>query len=128
MIKTDSTELSFLTRFSSSRHSALADAPLEKGGQGAGFDPHELLESALGTCLNIVVRKKANQLNFPLERVSTTVSVDRTSSDVAAFSYEIELEGPLSDEQRQSLLDAARTCPVSHTLSKRIVFAMKESR
>ncbi len=127
MIKTESNEGNYLTRVASKTHDALADAPIDKGGKGAGFDPHELLEAALATCLNIIVRKQASQLNLPLERVSTTVSVDRSVPDISTFNYTVDLVGTLSAEQRQRLLDVARTCPVSHTLSQRIVFALRET-
>jgi putative redox protein len=123
MINTKSEAQAYCTTFNSSSYEAHADAPIDKGGQGAGFDPHELLEASLATCLNIIVRKRARQLGYALESVRTTVRIDRTQADVSTFNYDIELSGVLTAEERQALLDAADQCPVSQTLSKTVVFA-----
>ena len=122
MIKTSSEHAAFQTVFASEHHQAIADAPMAKGGSGAGFDPHELLEAALATCINIVVRKRAAQLNMAVESVATTVRLDRSRPDVATFEYELDVRGPINDEQHTLLLDAVKTCPVSQTLLKRIEF------
>lgn len=127
MIRAQSQAQAYRTSFTSKVHEASADAPVEKGGQGAGFDPHELLEAALATCLNIVIRKTAVQMKCALESVCTSVRVDRSNRSVATFDYEVELKGQLSDTERQSLLDAARHCPVSETLSKRIEILQRQS-
>lgn len=120
MVKAISEAETYLTTFSSSGHQANADAPAVKGGAGAGFDPHELLEAALATCINIFVRKRAAQLNIAIESVATVVRLDRSRDDVATLEYELDIRGAMDTAQRALLHEAVKTCPVSQTLSKRI--------
>jgi len=122
VIKTNSEQAAFKTVFSSVHHHGIADAPTTKGGAGAGFDPHELLEAALATCINIIVRKHAAQFGISIDGVVTTVRLDRSRDGVATFDYELDIRGALDETQRALLHEAAKTCPVSQTLSNPIEF------
>ena len=51
MIQVTSLDLPHQTAFSNGAFNSVADVPLEKGGAGKGFGPHDLLEAALATCL-----------------------------------------------------------------------------
>jgi putative redox protein len=126
MITTRSAKDAYLTQLSNGKQSMFSDASIAKGGQGAGFGPHELLEAALGTCLNIWMRMKADELRFPLAAVSTRVSLNRDKAATAIFEYSLNLEGPLTAEQREQLLALATTCPVSQTLLREIVYRRVE--
>lgn len=125
MIKTISEREAYRTTFSSDAHRAITDAPVGKGGAGAGFDPHELLEAALATCINIMVRKRGSQLNIPIENVVTTVKLDRSRDDVTTFYFELDVLGAIDAVQHALLSDAVKTCPVSQTLLKKIEFRGK---
>jgi uncharacterized OsmC-like protein len=46
----------------------------------------------------------------------------RSESDASVSTYQVELGGPLTDEQREKLLHVAETCPVRQTLSRPIRF------
>lgn len=100
----------------------MADTTSDKGGSGAGFRPNELLEAALASCINITIRMFAEKHTIPLTFVSTTVKLDRNYPDEAIFNYALELTGPLSDSDHQLLTEAARSCPVRQTLSKKLSF------
>ncbi|MGE0114986.1 MAG: OsmC family protein [Steroidobacteraceae bacterium] len=122
MIHTTSQPGDYPTDFSNGQIRAVADAPLEKGGMGAGFGPHELLEAALATCINMAVRMSANKLGIVLEGAATSVRLDRSQPDVVKYEYTLELVGSLTDKERQQLEEAANACPVRQTLSKRANF------
>ncbi len=122
MITALSESRSYLTVFSNGNHAANADTTPDKGGGNQGFRPHELLEAALATCMNMHVRMYATNYGVELEKASTKVSLDRNSSTEAVFNYSIELSGQLDDEQRRKLLEIAETCPVRHTLTKKLLF------
>lgn len=122
MIETTSLPERFRTRFTNGRHDIIADAPVDKGGGGAGPGAHELLEAALAVCMNMAVRMNAAEYGIPLESVSTRVKLNRPISEMINFEYTVDLNGPLSDDQRRQLEHAARTCPVRQTLLKRIEF------
>ena len=101
MIKTQSLPEKFKSTVSNGAHEIHTDAPVSKGGEGAGFGAHDLLEAAFATCINMAVRMYA-------ERV--------------VFTYALELAGPFSSDQRRQLEHVADACPVRQTLSKRLEF------
>jgi putative redox protein len=112
----------YRTPFSDGEHHAVADTTKEKGGSGGGFWPHDLLEAALATCINITLRKYAEKHAIPLRAASTKVKLDRSRPEEAVFGYEVELQGNLTESQRQALLKVAGDCPVKATLLKKIGF------
>lgn len=122
MIIAGSKEPPYCTPFSDGEHQALSDTTKEKGGSGGGFWPHTLLEAALATCINITLRKYADKHAIPLTVASTKVKLDRSRPDEAVFGYEVELQGNLTQPQREALLKVAGDCPVKATLLKKISF------
>jgi len=112
----------YRTPFSDGEHQAVADTTKEKGGSGGGFWPHTLLEAALATCINITLRKYADKHAIPLSAAAIKVKLDRSRPDEATFGYEVELQGNLTEPQREALLRVAGDCPVKETLLKRISF------
>ncbi|MHB8070238.1 MAG: OsmC family protein [Desulfobaccales bacterium] len=122
MIIATSDAPAYRTLFSDGEHQAVADTTKEGGGNDAGFWPHHLLEAALATCINITLRKYAQQNTIPLSRAVTKVQLDRSRPEEAIFAYEVELQGDMTAEQREALLQAAGDCAVSQTLLRRISF------
>jgi putative redox protein len=122
MIECYSKEIPFEVDFTNGKHTGRADAPEEKGGRGAGFNPRELLEAALASCLNIIIRIHAQQHDIPLEHVMVSVTLDQRNGAEAVFEYTLELKGPLTEAQRQELVQATQSCPVHQTLSGKISF------
>ena len=76
----------FDTWFTNGKHEGHCDAPVEKGGGDAGFGPHELLEAALASCLNIYVRLYAKTHNIPLTGVVTEVTLERQTPERSCFA------------------------------------------
>jgi putative redox protein len=93
-----------------------------KGGQGAGFGPHELMEASLATCLNMWIRMQADKLAIPVGAITVTVLLKRDHPEEAAFEYTVKVNGVPSEEQRMTLLEAAENCPVRRTLLKKLSF------
>jgi putative redox protein len=123
MIKTFSQPTPLQVQFSNEHNSAIADTTQDKGGNDAGFRPHELLEAALATCMNMTATIYANKHGLPLTKVVTKVSLDRSGSEEVVFSYVLELEGDLTTEQRNAIKSAIHGCPVRKTLSRGFKFA-----
>jgi putative redox protein len=122
MIIAGSKDPAYCTPFSDGEHTAVADTTKEKGGSGGGFWPHTLLEAALATCINITLRKYADKHAIPLSNAVTKVKLDRSRADEVIFGFEVELQGNLTQPQREALLKVAGDCPVKATLLKRISF------
>ena len=122
MISAISEPKPFQVQFSNGQHLALADTTKDKGGGESGFRPHELLEAALATCMNMAATMYAAKQNIPLSRVVTKVTLDRSGSKQVAFSYSVELSGKLTVQQREAIMSAMRVCPVRKTLSRGMRF------
>lgn len=116
MIHARSRAVPHQVEFTTGTHVALADVPVEKGGAGAGFGPHELLEAALATCLVMTARMVAEKHDLPLESAECQVRIDRTNPDAACLEYNLTLHGRLNPDQQARIHEAVRRCPVARTL------------
>jgi len=117
-----SERLRYQTRFTNGQDVSFSDTTKDKGGGECGFRPHELLEAALASCMNMTVRMYADKYSIPLSEASTMVTLDRSNPDEVVFEYSVELTGPLSETDRQRLTEAVKSCPVRQTLSKKLSF------
>lgn len=109
------------------------DEPANLGGDGTGPDPYTLLLAALGGCISMTVTLYARRKEWPLERVSVRLRMQRIhakdcaecTENVDGFVHRIEravtVEGDLTDEQRARLQEIAHKCPVHKTLTSEIV-------
>lgn len=121
----------FQTALVARSHHLVADEPVSLGGTDTGPTPYEYLLMALGSCTAMTLRMYADRKSWPLERAEVSVRQMRShvrdcencvSNPVGIERIErrIDLEGPLSDEQRTRLLAVADRCPVKQTLGKEI--------
>lgn len=111
-------------------HILTADEP-EPLGTDTGPTPYNLLAAALGACTSMTLTLYAERKEWPLESVTVVLRHDKIHAEDCAdcetrvgkvdrIERAIELEGPLTDEQRQRLLEIAEKCPVRRTLSSEI--------
>jgi putative redox protein len=114
-------------------HVLVADEPVRVG-DDLGPTPYDLLLASLGACTAMTLRLYAERKGWPLTQVSIELKHDRVhardSSNCGRPPCRIErierivnLAGPLTDEQRDRLVEIAERCPVHRTLmgEKRIV-------
>ena len=100
-------------------HRLRADEEKDKGGDGTGPGPHELLLAALGSCTAMTLKVYAERKGWPLTDAVVDVNGSTTPAGFVITRLLI-LQGPLDDEQRQRLLEIADKCPVHKTLSNTI--------
>lgn len=107
-------------------HDLIVDEPVSAGGTDEGPTPYEYLLSALGSCTAMTLRFYADRKGWPLEDVRVDLRTSRSHEKdcedcekakvgVTRIDRKIELSGPLTDEQRQKLLQIADRCPVKQT-------------
>ena len=108
-------------------HHALADEPVAYGGTNKGMSPYGYLSSGLGACTSMTIRMYARRKKWPLSHVRVDVSHDKvhaqdaddtTGARADTFTRVVYLEGDLSADQRQRLLEIADRCPVHRTLER----------
>ena len=114
------------------RHLLRADEPTSAGGTDGGPNPYELLLMSLGSCTSMTVSMYAARKKWPLEQVVVRLRQERVHAQDCAecekpgsmlhrIEKNLELIGPLDEEQRTRLLEIADHCPVHRTLTSTIV-------
>jgi putative redox protein len=106
---------------SAGQHQLIADEPASMGGGDAGPAPFDFIMSGLGACTSMTLRMYAERKSLPLTGISVALSHDKIEVDGVMrdrISRDITLEGDLSEEQRQRLLEIANKCPVHRALSQ----------
>ena len=114
------------------RHHMIADEPVTAGGTGLGASPYDYLTGALGACTSMTLRMYADRKKWPLHEIVVRLRHEKIHADDCAdcetkvgkidrIDREIELTGPLDDEQRRRLLEIADKCPVHRTLRSEVV-------
>ena len=119
-------------RITAGNHTLIADEPREAGGSDAGPDPYSFLLAALGACTSMTLQLYARHKGIPLEKVQVSLRnarihardceiCDSKEGKIERIERYISLTGPLTDEQKQRLLEIAQRCPVHKTLTSEIV-------
>jgi putative redox protein len=119
----------YATDIMAGRHGMIADESEDVGGYDFGPSPYQYLSSALGACTAMTMQMYARRKGWPLEEVNVHLAFDRRYRDdcedcsrderrIENFSREIEIQGPLSQDQIGRLLEIADRCPVHKTLEK----------
>ena len=118
----------FRTEIAAGRHVFVADEPVAVGGADAAPTPYDYLLAALGTCTGMTLRAYAARKEWPLDEVTVRMThgkvhgideqhcADREAR-VDRIERELRIEGDLSAEQRERLLEIADRCPVHRTLT-----------
>jgi len=116
----------FLQDVQSGPHHVFADEPVSFGGTDRGLSPYGLLSAGLGACTSMTIRMYARRKGWALKSVSVDIRHAKEHARDAAengakvdhFARVVRLEGDLSQDQRQRLLEIADRCPVHRTLER----------
>jgi uncharacterized OsmC-like protein len=119
----------FRTDISTRHHRLTVDEPESVGGTDAGPTPYEYLLIAMASCTAMTLRSYANRKSWPLESAAVFVRQDHSHKQdcencetqtvgIGRIERRIEMEGPLTEEQRTRLLEIADRCPIKQTLKR----------
>lgn len=108
------------------QHRLLADEPESVGGADAGPNPFEYLMAALGACTSMTLRMYAERKGLALTGVSVELNHEKIDIDGKPhdrINRRITLNGELTADQRQRLLEIANKCPIHRALSQPVLIA-----
>lgn len=117
-------------------HRLAADEPPESGGSDRGPDPYDLLLASLGVCTSITLTMYAQREGLPLRGVTTRLQhssihaddcaeCDTKEGKIDAIKLNIELDGPLSNEQHSQLTEIAEKCPIHRSLTSETIIRIE---
>ena len=100
----------------------ITDAPIDNQGKGEAFSPTDLVATALGSCMMTIMGIIAERNDIDIE--NATAEVEKVMGDNPRRISEIKIKFNLFSEinqlDREKLERAAKTCPVSNSLSKNL--------
>ena len=99
-----------------------ADVAEEKGGQGNGFRPHDLIEAGYAACLSITARMALDRMGVDYDGVTVEVSLDRSVEDQAVFRWRLDITGDVGEDVKRAVRRTVAKCPVNRTLSRSLSF------
>jgi uncharacterized OsmC-like protein/alpha/beta superfamily hydrolase len=130
------TEDIFRVAINANGHPSRGDEPELYGGTDQGPSPYDLLSAALASCtvmtLNMYARHKKLKLDFVRVDVShgkihaeDCMECESEGGKIDRFEHSIHLQGDLTGEQRERLLQIADRCPVHKTLHSEVSITSK---
>ena len=100
----------------------ITDAPIDNKGKGEAFSPTDLVATALGSCMitimGIVAEREGITLDGTIAEVEKVMAT--TPRRIGEVKIKIKFIQKLNRSQRGKLERAAKTCPVSGSLSENL--------
>jgi putative redox protein len=97
----------------------LTDAPLDNQGLAQAFSPTDIVATALGSCMMTIMGIKARDMQLDLKGTVIEVTKVMAANPRRISEVLITIQFPnnsFSDKEKTILENAARTCPVAHSL------------
>jgi uncharacterized OsmC-like protein/fermentation-respiration switch protein FrsA (DUF1100 family) len=128
----------YYTEIGVRHHALVADEPAAAGGEDAGPTPYDYVVAGLGACTSMTLRMYAARKGWDLEEVVVRLThrkvhladceeCEHEDARLDEIDREIQLVGPLDDEQRERLMQIADRCPVHRTLDAGIRIRTREA-
>lgn len=118
----------FSTTLTAGNHELFADEPTSvNGGKDKGPDPYDYLLMSLGSCSLMTVKMYARRKGWELDDIYMELrhnkrhdedceNCEEEESRIDVIEKEVVVEGDLTDEQLDKILDISKKCPVHRTL------------
>lgn len=126
----------FLQDVTAGTHHFRADEPASVGGNDSAPDPYDYLLAGLGACTSMTLGLYARKRKWPLEDVTVALRRSRIHARDCAdcdtkdglldhVDVEVTMTGPLTEEQRATLMTVAHKCPVHRSLKSEIKIGVR---
>jgi len=94
------------------------DAPVENHGTGKAFSPTDLAATALGSCLLTImgIAAQTHGINIDDSVARVTKIMSKDPRRIGKIIVEIDIPYELSTKEQRLLKQAAKGCPVHHSL------------
>lgn len=123
MIATKSKTERYQTEVTNGKETIIADIPTKRGGGGEYLDPTELLEGALGACLNITARFVLDNRNVPYRNIITKIDHEEIVGEKTIFKYDIAIDADISEEDKAKYIKIIlKGCHVHKLLEQKAEF------
>ena len=100
----------------------ITDAPIDNQGKGEAFSPTDLVATALASCMMTIMGIVANRDGIELE--GTIAEVEKIMANnprrISEIKIKIIFNQQLNTDEKDKLERAAKTCPVSGSLSENL--------
>ena len=100
----------------------ITDAPIDNQGKGEAFSPTDLVATALGSCMITIMGIVAEREGIILN--GTTAEVEKVMATsprrIGEVKIKIKFIQKLNRDQKDKLERAAKSCPVSGSLSENL--------
>lgn len=113
----------YVSQVEAGSHAFLGDEPEYDGGRDLGPHPKQFVLAGLATCTIITLRMYADRKGWPMEAAEVAVSMESGRANEGwqtLIHVQLALSGPLSDDQRERLLEIAHKCPVHQMLTHEV--------
>lgn len=106
----------------------LTDAPVDNHGRGESFSPTDLLGTSLASCMLTIMGIAARKLDRELRGAKADIvkhMVADPKRRIGGLEITIAVPGEWDDTGRKALEEAARSCPVSLSISPAIDVSLR---
>jgi putative redox protein len=101
----------------------IVDEPEVAGGKDLGPDPYTLLLSSLGSCTVVTLRMYIDRKGWDVPEIAVSVNMYsevREGKNITVIDRDLNFLSPVTDEQRERLIQIAKVCPISKILEGEI--------
>jgi putative redox protein len=106
-----------------SGNTIITDAPVDNNGKGEAFSPTDLVCGALSSCMMTIMGIVADREKIDLNGLRSDIVkiMDSNPRKIAEIQITFSHQNLIAtEEQKQKLKNAARTCPVALSLSETV--------
>ena len=111
--------VNYKVTINSEGHTIIADEPISHKGGDTGMAPTQLLLSSLGACTAITLRMYCQHKQWNIGNISVNLTIE-THTGSTKINREISYSETVSEEQKNRLIQIAKSCPISKILTGEI--------